>query len=437
MATFARTTLAQFKTQLLDLLGDPGGVYWTNAEIERYILEAFRTWGALSLYWKDRSILNCVSGQKFYNLTSNGLSSNLTAQSLALTIESHLQEPDSTVTWTGSEQFSLEQIESSIERRVNEFLLKTGVMQSSDTQIVTAGNGRVQLDDATLDISAAYWLNLSSSSQPLYKGDAREFNSYGNGWSLNGSSPIAFSLVTEPALILQLAPRPIDNGTLNLISIQSCPTVSIASNTVLPVPNDLLWVVKWGVLADLLNETGISNNSPMVEYCKTRWDDGIEAAKLYPSVLNSWIGGVQVPISSLKDLDISHPTWQSSSSIPTSLAMVNYNLIALYPVSNSSALELELDMIIPATVPSVDGDYLQVSQDYLPLLLGYAHHLASFKLGHAEFMSTQIDYERFLQAAMLNNDRLRENANLFEALREQTINEREERSIAASISNGN
>ncbi len=400
---FTQTTLTQILAQLKSVLGDDGGVFWTDTELKRYIDEALQTWGVMSLYWKDRSVIPTVTNQKFYDLTGLVLAASTTTQDIALTIQSQLLEPDSTSTWNGTEQFDITAIEAAIERRINQFLLETGLMQTSSLQIVTAGNGRVVLDDSTLDVNLAYWIDLDDSSNPLYRGEVKGFNSYSYGWSLNGSRPLAFSLVTEPALLMQLAPRPIDNGILNLVSVEASSTISISSDTVIPLPKDLWWIIKWGAMADLLGETGMANDAVRAEYCKMRWDDGVQLAKLYPSILAASIGGVQMPIASIHDLDTNYPSWQNSSGTPTSLAMTSYNLLSTYPVSDSSLLEIELDTVVPAILPVNDTDFIQVSQDYIGLIVDYAHHLACFKEGWNEIKETKLYLDRMMQIASTHN----------------------------------
>ncbi len=378
-------TQAEFRTTLSNRLGDPHNVRWTVAELNLLINEAIRTWNSGAFYHRARGLITTVVGEPFYDLTSlldDGAGNKIldmtaTAQDACAAIEySFLETPtsDFTVTWSGTEQFSFADISSAIEKRRNQFLVETGqVVTVADLIPITSGNGRTILDDSFIDVRRVAWKSLDNTFTNLWQVDEITLNRRLVGWNRNQATPQSFSLVTTPETIVQLGPAPVDSGNLHVL---------------------------------------------------------IQLARLMASTLQVLVGDEDVPVQSIDRLDIARPNWQhtSASSGATGaelVAQAGPNLIAIYKVP-SIVYTFTVDVVRNAIVPSQDDHHIQIGDEYLGSLLGYCVHLAMFKEGGADFVSTMPLYQNFFRAASGFNAKLQANAKNFPVLYKKAQVEREE-----------
>ena len=78
---------------------------------------------------------------------------------------------------------------------------------------------------------------------------------------------------------------------------------------------------------------------------------------------------------------------------------------------------------VPVMIDVVDepynvapGDFVQVAREDLDAIIDYAQHLASVKMGGAEFAATMPLFQRFLKQAALYNTKLAEFGEFTQAL---------------------
>ena len=84
---------------------------------------------------------------------------------------------------------------------------------------------------------------------------------------------------------------------------------------------------------------------------------------------------------------------------------------------------ITLDLVRNIPVPVVDGDFLQIGNEKVNTILNYAQHVASLKMGGAEFQATMPYYQDFLKAAVLDNNRLNASAFLRKLLDQPAQNQ--------------
>jgi hypothetical protein len=230
---------------------------------------------------------------------------------------------------------------------------------------------------------------------------------------------------------LQIIPPPIDNGTLDLLTVDTSIVTSV------PIFNDFGWVIKWGAMADLLGQEGEANDPERSKYCQQRWDEGVQLAKIMSTVLRTSINGRTVQTCALFDFDAQQPDWQNSvldpttdAATPNTPAMAGPNLLALYPVPDLTLAvpagdhSITMDVVRNAIVPVDDGDFVQIERQFLSIILDYASHLATFKCQGGEFQATYEHYARMFQAAAQENARLMENSDQFPILATQEVKDR-------------
>ncbi len=216
-------------------------------------------------------------------------------------------------------------------------------------------------------------------------------------------------------LSITVDPPPAAAGSLNLITLNVGATLTPATSaTILGIPNDLCWVIKWGALADLLGREGPGLDTERAQYCESRWREGIQLARITNFLKSGFTGNQPYYLDSLSDLDAANPEWINSSGSVYSVH-ASANIVA---VSNRADGSYPIGLVIlpKAPVPVAGGDYLQVGREVINTLLDYCVHLASFKQGGTEFLSSSVLYQNLVRAAAIQNDRLRANAKNFDAL---------------------
>lgn len=413
--------------------------FFTPAELDTYLREALSTWGAASLYYRKRDNFTTISGQAFYDLSTliPSLTPSTTDRELASQLEYTLIEPQTSdwSTWTGTEQFSLPSIQSTIQRARDRFLLEAGIILSV-TEIPTASPpiSRVSFPEEIIDIRRIASKSTTNQYRTLSREDELTLGAYSSNWNIASVSstqqPNFYSLVSEPSLTLQLAPVAVDIATLQLLYISLGEELNLALEVNLGILEAFIWAIKYGALLELFGPRSQAHDPIRANYCQMRWDEAISLAKIYPSILNAEVNGVQINISSISDLDNYVWNWQNSSGVPTQLGVASWNQVALSPVPNSAEISIILDYICNPPLPVADDDTLQIDGSLLGIIYDYSRHLAQFKRGGQEFLSSRQGYDRLVQAASLHNARLRAQSRLFSSLVDTTANTKVQHPIA-------
>lgn len=435
-------TLTEAKVALANRLSDSGKIFWVDAELESYIKESLRTWNSIAQFYRDRCTSNTQEGIAFYDLTQsvnpnaitgNGGSGSLSPsfmlgytlleQDLIVDIEYSLIEPITTNWvggWTGTDQFTMDDVVKAIERRRNLFLLLTGLNLTHSIGFYNPApsDGRLVLSDSIQLVRRVAWqttpIEATSTYTPLWREDEQSANFLHPNWAINPETPIAYSMFLTSPVAIQVIPIGGDNGILDLVTVDNPPNLNEVVGTLLSIPDDWAWVVKWGALADLLGRDGQAFDPSRSEYCEKRFQEGVRFALLGGTINNVVLDGITVAPNDINDFDSMLPTWQNirveSGAKIEDIAILGRNLIAISPVPNEEAHSIQLDIIRNIPIPSSGGDFIQVGREHIDAILDYATHLAMFKIGGAEFMATVELANRALSQAMTHNLYLRAEA---------------------------
>lgn len=430
LGTYKQVQFGDLANRLSARLGDPvpsnGPAlgFWTAPEIRGYLIEALRTWQAHSAFFSTRATFP-TGPQLFYETTSliPQLSFSVTDRNIIQDIAWALQEPftDGSL-WTGT-QFTLDAITTAIQQRRDRFKVESGIGSSVDELVYSGGPGGVfELPDNIIDVRRVMWKNSSGVYSILWKADQFSLSAGSPSWFNNPGTPTDYSLVLQQPLALQLSPPPNDVGSIHLISLHSGVQLNpLTRATILNIPDDLAWVVKFGALADLFGEDGIGKDPARAEYCEERWRDGIKLARIYNSVRFGYIDGVPTFLDALEELDQSNPLWVSSpASKTTSYLAIRGSILAAFPRTNSQPNSIALDITPKFPIPTDDLDWIQLGQEYLDVILDYAEHLANVKVGAEELKDTYRCYQNFVSQASLINDRLMAQAGNFDVLSDRS-----------------
>ena len=418
--TYSYVTLAQAIAALqarLYLGSDANQQFWTPAELQAYIVEALKTWNALTGFWRGELSFNLVQGQWFYDLTAQtGTPRPFTTTDNLLTtlIEYHLLEPLTSfypLSWTGSNQFTVDDILDALERAHDTVLGTAFCTLTRSTPACTPG--RIILPDSTLVIRRVAWIPQPTAFKvkPLEQSDDFALESFDASWTTAPQAvPSSWMQSTEPPLGIRLDRTSPCAALLEVLSANSDGPLSTTAPTTLSVPDDWAWVEKWGALADLFGKESLAKDSLREKYCRQRFQEGIGLLSDAPCVLSAKLNGNPIGVDAIRNGDDFDADWQAAAPAkPNTVYIAGLNLVAFGPAPDSSTgYAATLSVVQNQPVPAGSGDPLQIPRDQFDAMLGYAHHLAFLKLGGAEFLSTVPLYQAFLRSASLYNSQLGE-----------------------------
>lgn len=414
---YTHTTFGQLQSALAARLGDAANRFWTGVEIPLYLIEALRTFGVLSGFWRERGTVPVVSGTAFYDLPSlfslpAVIDFTVTDRDIIQQLQyALLENASSQTTWNGTEQFTYDDLVQAIVRRRNQFLADTGIVLTHSTQAVASPSiGRQALRDSVIDVRRASWVGASPFDyyRTLWREDERALVLANSDWASTSGTPICYSVMAPPPLQMQLAPAPVSSGRLDLVCVESGAALDPATSaTALGIPDDLTPAIKWGALADLLGIDGQSRDPARAAFAEQRYQQFVALARMLPLVINAELGGGSIVPTTLNDLDAGSADWQNNSGVPAYLALAGWSMFALFPVPDAyGPYSVTLDVVRKAPVPASAGSYVQVGREQIDMILDYAEHLALFKVSGAEWLATQRQGDNFLLQAITYNQRL-------------------------------
>lgn len=408
--SYTHTTQAAAKTILKARLDDASGVFYTDTEIGYAIVEALRMWNAITGHDRASGTFNTSAGTVFYDLSSvlvDGAAAKLRDRTvrdrrLVEEIQYHLIEAVGATSWTGTDQFTLPQILGALQRRRDQFLAETACVVAERTDNVTGGGtGLVTFPDTVIGIRRAVYHTSEGRYFSLRPSDERTAVSPAVLWTTPGI-PRAYSSAVTSQLTVQLIPPPSMTGTLESIVVSSGATLDttadVNTGVLMGIPEDLVWGVKYGALADLLADEASADPQRAAE-CEAYYQLAVALGMHMPVVLNAKIGEVPIIPSSLAVLDLHRSGWQGKNrGTPDTVAIVGPDLVAIANVP-AGINTVTLDVIRTAKVPANDAAYIELGKDSLEAVLGMAQHLLTFKVGGAEHAATQALNEQFFAQA--------------------------------------
>lgn len=407
--------------------------YWTDVEVGLILAEALRTYGSITQFWKERGVFQTSANAAFYDLTVEFptlLGQTITDRDMIVQLCYALMENCSGTgdAYAGTEMFTLDDLTQALQRRRNQLLVETGIMlANSQPAVPSSPVGRVPLSDSVIDVRWLSWRDADGDYHQLNRSDEFGLNAFSRGWAVTGSRPKEYSVAVTPSVSLQLAPPPNDAGSLDMLSVNAGANFDPASSaTLLGIPDDLAWVVKWGALADLFSRAGLSQDLLRARYCEMRWRQGVEIARMQSPLMNAEINGVDLQISSLEDLERFDQTyWRNTSDRPTRVGVCGYNMVALSKVPDG-IYSVTGDVARKAPIPVGDYAPVQMSREELDVILDYAEHVAVSKQGGDTLTNSLPLMNNFYRMASIRNQRMRANAAFFEALGDRAIRPKEQ-----------
>jgi len=399
MCAYTYVTYGGAKTQLSARLHDSANTFFTDTgtypEIELYLKESLRCWQVLTAYWRAEDSFDTVASTIFYDLEvqlSSTRDFTIYDRELISDMQYHLLEPATPTAWSGTEQFTLTDLTSALQRRRDQFLAETGCHLTRATQAGAAGTITLP------EVRRVAWVTAASVYTPLTKSDEWELQTYDVDWE-TADTPYAYSIAASAPVTLELAPPPSVAGTIEVLSVRSGATLDPTTPVLMGIPDDYCWVVKWGAMADLLSKDGPAYDPERASFCAKRYEQGVEYARNAICMIQAQIDSSPVPVTPLTDQDNYNHAWQNDTEAePTSMFSAGLNLVAFHAPPDA-AYTITCDVVQNAPIPVNDAANLQLGPEELNAILGYAEHLAMFKIGGEEFQATQPLYDNFMKLA--------------------------------------
>ena len=411
---------------LSDLQGSISKVRWPSAELQLHLAEALRTLQALTGIYEATSEPFTVSASTaFVDLPTSVpplRGQTLRDRDVIGPIQYALYEPYDPIDGTGmSEMFTFDQITKAVQRRRDRFLMETlcqvtRTVTPTDPAVITADTESVELDEDTIAIVRAAWVDVGGPSGgligPLWP--SSEWSARASSSRITGAPGVPNSYVSGPRtpFSIDLLPVPQSDGRLDLITVEAGATLvpGTGSGTLLGIPDDFAPAIKWGALADLLSKDGPARDYARSLFCERRYRMLVAAATARGVLVDARVNSRSAFMTTLKGADSGSPNWQSRSTDPRRggmvIASVGLNLIALISPPSVDC-QMEVTVRRNAPVPTSGSSALQIGKEWLDLLIGYAAHVAMFKIGGQEFAASTHLADSFFEACADYNEELR------------------------------
>lgn len=400
-------------------LSDQAHEFWSENELKSYLTEALRTWQVFSATYNKRVVVPTVANQLFYNLFSlvPELTPTVTDAEIARDIAFVLQEPfnSSSMTWIGTLQFTAANVYQAIQQRRDKFFLETGiVLTPSEISGPAPGTATVNLAENVIDVRHALWKDSNNVYSQLWRLDP---HTVASSPFLNQSVGTPLHYLTYPLqpLVMEVVPPTANAGTVNLLTVNSGADLNPSSPTILGIPDDLCWVIKFGALADLLATDGPGQDIERSVYCQSRWREGVALARITNFVHIGQNNGVPWYIDSLAELNSGDPLWMSRTPGQPSTLAVAGNMVATGPVADG-VYSMAFDIMPKFPVPTALSLPVQIGPEVVNAIIDYAQHLANIKEGASEIQADMPLYENLVKLAAVQNDRLRAQSQNFDVL---------------------
>lgn len=431
--------ISDLASRLSAQIGNPLQAFWSSAELQAYLNEALMTWNALTSFWRADMVFPIRQNQTWYDLPSQVNSPRpytVTDQLILEQIEYHLLEPLTAaypLVWGGSKQFDLQSILGAIQRRRDE------VLGATDCTInVTMVNApfvqRIPLPENVIDLRRVLWVPNSYDGTSLYAmfdwtdftitwqtlPDNRLLNSVlfpsddfsDECYSVGDSTapqqpPTTFKQSAQPPITFETDYIPPLAGLYECLTVNSGPALTTTAPTLLGVPDDWAWVIKWGALADLFGREINAKDALRQKYCEQRFTEMVGLMFTTPAVLAARINNIPVFADSIRNGDDFDVLWESVSGPPQIAYIAGLNLVGFGPIPDlPDAYSATLRVVENAPLPVAATDYIQLSPDDYDAILSESQHLACFKMGGAEFVATIPLHQVFLTRAAVYNAKL-------------------------------
>lgn len=175
---------------------------------------------------------------------------------------------------------------------------------------------------------------------------------------------------------------------------------------------------------DALNEallvwnafTGFWKDTVTITTTAMNWDYSLPDSMVFGMRVE--FNGKPLNQSSLGDMDGGHPGWQSQNTTsggnvptePKNWLPLSVDMIAIWPADAVGGNTLTVNGVSATPVLVNSGDYIDIGNEELNAIVGYALHVMALKEGGQRFEATKPYFVEFLMQAAEENDQLTQSA---------------------------
>jgi len=380
---------------------------WTPAELEIYITTSLRQMNSLCWQWRQDFQYNDPVNlwNSLGSLAGSPRQRTLFDTDAYIEMQYLLLEPPSgSGTWTGTNQFNLSVMSQALQRRRDEMIQLGNLNQSLLTGIpLTPNTIRTELDDQIIDVERVRYIPVTGSPNTLYRDDTISQEFYEAPlYQLQPGTPQTFSLSSEPPLSWQVDIPPAQPGTYEAIVLQSGAPFNPPTPTLIGIPDDFVFVLEFGALADLLGQESESTDHERADYCMKRYQEGLELMLKTPWIGLGKVNGVAVSIDSIFALDQYDVNWDSN---PSGFGPV---LVAGGVDNIAAPLAQGIGVTVLGNAPILDSTntWVQISRPMADTMFDLAQARCMFKCGGGEWKAALELEKRALQACEAERVRL-------------------------------
>ena len=468
MATYSWLTQTQAVSALQGRLNQ--AQFWNATELWVYLSEALRFWNAITESWNQDFSISSANGQWINTgtLTGSPRFRTQTDSNLYTQIQYMLLEPPTGgATWTGTSQFSLAQLQSALQKRVQEVIQATACNIAQLSPVAaTPGVRRYTLPDTVLEqrrtrffalmvntiasaASGAYTLAVASAAgiarKQVISGTGIQTGTFVTGVSgLNVSISLPTSGVLSSTALQFFQPMTLtreDQEAFYAFEPESLQNYGIPQSWSMasepPLAFDVDYAPNTPGNFDILALNASATFAPPAASLLGIPDDwswvplygaladvlGIESEATDRQRAAYCLERYTQGLDMMKNSNwLLKTTINGAVSRATSLAEMDA-YAREWQESNyllPCVVEAGIDMLAPlpgvglqvgvtllgnAPLLDVSNTYVQVSRDDFEAVLNYGQHLASFKQGGSSFMSTTGMLTDFFRAAGEKNKR--------------------------------
>ena len=403
--------------------------FWTVAELHAYLGEALQAFNVTANFMRREFAFALSINQVWYDLTlqANTLRPmTATDQQQLSLIEYHLLEPQTStypLTWTGTKQFTIADLLLALQQMHDQTVSESTC--TVNRSVVAAVPGRTFLADTSIDLRRVCWIPGTLASPPyaincLLDADLWATQSYQGAYqgffivdfqggfpqTANGI-PTMYRRSTEPPLSFDVDIQPAVDGGYDVLTTDTGQPLSSGGSTILQVPTDWAWVVKYGAMAQLFNRVDLAYDPVRSAYCWNRYKQGIAMMSEAPAALGARLNDVPIVVDAMSNGDFYDANWQGKPlGRPQYLYYSGMNMVAVSPAPDQIySLTVAVLQNMPLCVS--DGDLLPVGRADVQAVLDEAVHIAMIKCGGQEFTQTYALHTAFLRHCLLYNSKLK------------------------------
>ena len=306
------------------------------------------------------------------------------------------------VTTTGSASLGASVITVGSTSGIASGQLVTGTGISYPTTVSGVGSGSISISQPTTGAVSGNLQFFTAST--LYRDDtvAQEFYE-APLYQQPPGTPQTFSLSSEPPLSWIVDVPPAQPGNYEAVVLQSGTPLNPPTSTLLGVPDDFVWVLEWGALADLLGRESEATDRERAAYCLKMYQEGLNLLTKTPWIMLGKVNGAAVSIDAIEATDRYDPEWDSN---PTGFGPV---IVAGGVDFIGAPVGSNIGVTVLGNAPILDSTntYVQISPSDADIMYDLAQSRALFKCGGSSFKEAMALEERAIQACAAENTRLK------------------------------